>query len=169
MWILYHIIKWIILTYIHLRTEIVWGLFNATWIFIKFLYVYISGKKSYCLIWYLADAFILSNPCGMFPERSKLFTGPLTLLLACAAELSSRAPTCAKTVTLLLNSCWYDGVELKQETNLAAWVLPSALSLTLAEELWQIQYKWKCLFIFRDILTRGNAIYLTWSRAVAVC
>lgn len=76
----------------------------------------------------------------LFPERSKLAVGPLTLLHA-RAELGGRPPTCAKTVTLLLNSCWH--VELHQETSLAASVLPSALSLTLAEELWQIEYKWK--------------------------
>lgn len=69
------------------------------------------------MIWYLAAAQTFKPM--LFPERSKLAVGPLTLRLACA-ELGVRPPTCAKTVTLLLNSCWYDRVELEQETSLAA-------------------------------------------------
>lgn len=89
------------------------GFFMPLWFSLNFIYINFRKKISNCLILYLADANTHSDPCYFLRKASCLLG--LTLLLA-YSELGDRRSTCAKTVTLLLNSFWYDRVELKQET-----------------------------------------------------
>jgi len=90
----------------------------------------------------LAAALKRSEPFQL--PRRQVSCWALALLFA---EQGVRALTCAETLTLLRNSCWHGGVELREEMSLAAPALPSALPLALVEELWRIQQKWKCLFL----------------------